>query len=87
MTLQDTVPGGITQRFTRGMIAYSAAAGAHEIHGGIYEKYRELEGPCGALGLPTTDELGTRNRVGRFNKFTGGVIYWTPETGAHAVIG
>ncbi|WP_369333702.1 LGFP repeat-containing protein, partial [Modestobacter altitudinis] len=39
-------------------------------------------------GVPTTNELATPDRVGRYNHFSGGAsIYWTPTTGAHAVQG
>jgi hypothetical protein len=34
-----------------------------------------------------TDETGTPDRVGRFNNFQGGSIYWTPRLGAHEVHG
>lgn len=35
-----------------------------------------------------TDETATPDGVGRYNHFTNGVsIYWTPDTGAHAIWG
>src|SRR5438067_9697384 len=39
------------------------------------------------LGYPTTGETGTPDKVGRFNHFERGSIYWTPQTHAHAVLG
>ncbi|MFI5529964.1 LGFP repeat-containing protein [Kitasatospora sp. NPDC051853] len=39
------------------------------------------------MGCPTSDELGTPDGVGRFQVFDNGSIYWTPDTGAHAVWG
>ena len=41
----------------------------------------------GFLGFPKTDEMVTPDRIGRYNHFTGGSIYWTPATGAHEVHG
>jgi hypothetical protein len=42
-----------------------------------------------AWGVPSTDELGTPDGVGRFNHFNdnSASIYWTPSTGAMAVWG
>jgi len=60
------------------------------VQGAILGTYRNLGGPGGVLGFPTSDETPTSDGVGRFNAFagTGGSgIYWTPNTGAHAVQG
>ena len=81
------VPGGRESDFQHGRIYWSAATRAHEVHGGILQRYLALRGPSG-YGLPVTDETSTPDRVGRYNHFTGGrSIYWTPATGAHAVYG
>ena len=64
-----------------------SAAGAFEVHGEIGVHYRAFGGSGSVLGYPTTDESGTPNRVGRFNHFQAGSIYWTPGTGAHEVHG
>lgn len=55
--------------------------------GAIGEKYRALGGCGSTLGGPLTSELTTRDGVGRYNHFERGSIYWTPRTGAQAVIG
>ncbi len=57
------------------------------VRGAIAEKYRQLGGEKGFLGRPLTSEKTTPDRVGRFNHFEGGSIYWTSETGAHEVHG
>jgi hypothetical protein len=83
-------PGGRSQAYQRGTIYYSAATGAHEVHGGIATHYNALGGPAGLLGYPTTDESITPDLVGRFNHFTGSggaSIYWTPATGAWSIHG
>ncbi len=65
-------------------IYWSPATGAHEMHGDIYRKWKSLGGIDGPLGYPTTDESVTPgDPQGRFNRFQGGAIYWSPATGAH----
>ncbi len=83
----SAVGAGRVQDHTRGVIAWSPATGVHEVHGSIGVRYREAGGPGGFLGFPLTDELPTPDRVGRFNHFQGGSIYWSPSTGAHEVHG
>jgi len=65
----------------------SPATGTHQVIGAILGDYRAWGGPAGPLGYPLTDELPTPNGRGRFNHFQNGGIYWTPSTGAHAVLG
>ncbi|MGV0836133.1 LGFP repeat-containing protein [Mycolicibacterium thermoresistibile] len=60
--------------------------GEYEVSGAILEKYDQVGGQAGPLGLPTADEEDAPNG-GRFSTFEGGAIYWTSETGAHAVWG
>ncbi|PFG95975.1 LGFP repeat-containing protein [Saccharopolyspora erythraea NRRL 2338] len=71
-------------------IVWSPQTAAHSVQGVIAQRYAELGGPDEFLGYPTTDELPTPDGRGRFNHFTGtggASIYWTPQTGAHAVYG
>src|SRR5262245_1140333 len=83
----DTVTGnGRARDFQGGTIYWSAATGAHEVHGGIRVRYAQIGGERG-LGLPLTDESGTPDGRGRFNHFEHGSIYWTSETGAWDVRG
>ncbi len=73
-----------------GSIYYTAATGAHTIYGEIRKKWAAL-GYGQILGYPTNDEDGTPDGVGRFNHFVKGAnvgsIYFTPQTGAHAIYG
>lgn len=55
--------------------------------GAIRDRYVSLGGPCGFLGEPLTAELATPVTYGRFNRFQGGSIYWTPAAGAWEVHG
>nr|WP_020640613.1 GH25 family lysozyme [Amycolatopsis balhimycina] len=82
--------GGWAQNYEQGIIGYFPATGAYAVHGAIWQHYQQLGGPGGVLGLPTTDETGTPDGVGRYNHFTGSLgasVYWTASTGAKAVYG
>lgn len=86
---QRDIPGGRMQAFTRGNIYWSPATGAHDVLGAVLGEYLRAGGPTGVLGFPITDELPGRVAPGRYNDFagSGGSIYWSPTTGAHAVWG
>ncbi len=74
--------------FQGGRIYWSPTTDAHEVRGLINQRYQALGGALGDLGYPITDETGCPDGVGRFNHFSKGAsIYWTPTTGAHAVVG
>jgi uncharacterized protein with LGFP repeats len=85
--------GGRVVHFQGGEIDYSAATGAHEVHGligaelGATADKTDAYGHSvrGILGLATSDE--SAGFGGRFNHFQGGDIDWSAATGAHAVIG
>ncbi len=62
---------------------WSSSTGVHEMHGAIRDHWNANS----FLGIPITDETGTPDGIGRFNRFQNGMIYWTPATGAHAVHG
>jgi hypothetical protein len=57
------------------------------VHGEILQKYRQLAGSSGFLGLPLTDEIATSDGRGRYTAFQNGFIYWSPTTGAYAIYG
>ncbi|GAB3141076.1 PQQ-dependent sugar dehydrogenase [Amycolatopsis stemonae] len=73
-----------------GSIYWTNALGAHALYGEIRKKWAALGYERG-VGYPTTDETGTSDGAGRFNDFLNGTnvgsIYWTGQTGAHAVVG
>ncbi|MBW3538129.1 RICIN domain-containing protein [Candidatus Parcubacteria bacterium] len=79
--------GARYRSYERGTIYWRGDVGAHFTMGAIHQKYGQLYYECGFLDLPVTDELGTPNGKGRYSKFIGGSIYWSPATGAHAVNG
>jgi hypothetical protein len=55
--------------------------------GAIEAKYLALGGCSSVVGVPVTAEQATPDGVGRYSVFSTGSIYWTPQTGAHAVHG
>lgn len=64
---------------------------AHQVGGAIRAKWGQNRWENGPLGYPITDEAQARgpfNAVtGAMNAFQGGVIYWSPATGAWPVWG
>ena len=81
------VAGGFAQTFLDGSIYWSAATGAHAVHGDVDRRYRALGGPASAWGLPTSEETAGEIATARQNAFVGGVIIWSARTGAHGVRG
>ena len=77
---------GWYRHYVGGSIYWSAPTGAYEVHGLIRDKWATLGWENSFLGFPISDETVGGNN-GRFSKFQGGVIYWTPSTGAHEVHG
>ncbi len=69
-------------------IHWTTRTGAHAVWGDILKKWAQLNWENGPMGYPVTDETATPDGIGRFNHFeNGGSIYWTPNTGANAVLG
>ena len=64
---------------------WTAGTGAHFVRGAIRTKWAALGWENSDLGYPTTDEACTNG--GCVSTFTGGGIYYTATTGAHAVTG
>ncbi|WP_408929900.1 LGFP repeat-containing protein [Corynebacterium axilliensis] len=57
------------------------------IQGAIYDKWQSMGAQNSELGYPISDELTTPDGIGRYNVFEHGMIYWTPQHGAHPVSG
>jgi hypothetical protein len=70
--------------FENGTIFWTQDGGTHEVHGEIFLHYGLLDGARGPLGLPISDVL---IGVGQRSNFTGGTIFWSPDTGASALSG
>ncbi|WP_309139372.1 LGFP repeat-containing protein [Nocardia cyriacigeorgica] len=79
--------GGKFQAFERNnSIYWSLGTAAHQIGGAIRDKWGTVGWENSPLGFPITDEAVAKNN-GRYNRFNGGDIYWSPATGAHIIWG
>lgn len=90
----DAPYGGRLHYFKEGMILWHPQIGeAYAVWGAISVKFHEMGRV--EYGYPITDESPTPDGRGRFNHFRAMhlsdrpevSIYWTPQTGAHAVYG
>jgi uncharacterized protein with LGFP repeats len=79
----STINGGRYQLYSNGVILWLREVGAHEIHGGIRNKFTEL-GSQAVVGYPTSDELPAWNG-GRYQTFQNGMMLWHPSTNAYMV--
>lgn len=74
--------GNAVQNYENGDIAVGPLFHSVAIKGKILEKWNQMGRSASYLGMPVTDELPTSDGKGRFTRFQGGAIYWTPSTGA-----
>src|SRR5262249_301583 len=72
---------GAVQSFEHGAIYFSPKTAAHLVGGAVLGKYAAMGFEDSWLGFPTTAELTAKDN-GRFNRFEGGAIYWSPATNA-----
>lgn len=78
---------GRFNHFQGGSIYWSPETDAHQVWGGIRDKWAQQGWETGELGYPTTDELLTPDKTGRYNHFQGGSIYWSQASGVHSISG
>ncbi len=88
--IQTGVLSGYFQKFQQGQIVWTSSTGAHEIHGPIFDKWRELYWWEGYVGYPETDVMTTHNGNGYVSYFDsgiqqGGVIYYYPGSNPYVV--
>ncbi|OYO12158.1 hypothetical protein CGZ98_08225 [Enemella evansiae] len=83
----DLVDGGCYSHYAGGSIYWSRATGAHTVWGAIRDRWAGLGWERGQLGYPTSDEFCGLRDGGCAQRFTGGLLYWTPQTGAQPVWG
>ncbi|MFI9724053.1 hypothetical protein ACIHFE_31165 [Streptomyces sp. NPDC052396] len=69
---------GRYQFFEQGLFLWSRQAGAHVVHGEIYQAFHNA-GHEHALGYPLTDEMDEAG--GRAQKFQKAAIHWNPAKG------
>lgn len=70
---------GYYQKFLKGYIFWHPQFGAHEVHGGISDKWDNFDRESGALGYPISDEHEAEG--GRQSDFEKGSITWLEENG------
>jgi uncharacterized protein with LGFP repeats len=73
---------GRYNHFQGGSLYWTPETGARFIAGSIRGTWAALGWEKGALGYPTSHELGTPDGRSRYNDFERGAVYWTPSTGA-----
>ncbi|WP_279629517.1 hypothetical protein [Arthrobacter oryzae] len=89
------VRGGVYQRYQGGSIYWNSLHGASITHGAIGGLYASLGAERGRLGYPMTEEAGGLKGGGVFQAFDGGDFFgahdgdilYTPQTGAHFILG
>jgi uncharacterized protein with LGFP repeats len=75
---------GVVQTFENGPFYYNQKTGVHRLQGLIMGKYAQMGYENSWLGFPAAEELPLKD-LGRFSRFEGGNIYWSPLSGAWAV--
>jgi len=81
------VPGGRAMDFVGGSIFWSEATGAWDVRGTTLEAFLAAGGPAGTLGFPAAAAEPVGTTGAQFQVLTGGHIYSSTTTGAHAVQG
>lgn len=76
--------GGTWQGFEKGVIMWSPASGAHISFGTSRDPWAQQGFENGALGYPTSNELGLNSGV--YQTYQGGTIFWSPSTAAFALL-
>lgn len=74
--------GGCAQAFAKGNVYWSPYTGARIVKGVINHRWRASAGHDGVLGYPVTNEVCGQPASGCIQRFQGGMIYWSPATGA-----
>jgi len=70
---------GRFNHFQGGSIYWTPQTGAHEVHGDIRAKWAEMGWERSRLRYPTSDERDSNVPGGRFSRFEGGSVFWTPD--------
>ena len=83
------LPDGVGRvgHFQGGSVYWSPETGARVVWGAVAGAYASAGGSQGPLGYPVTAETDLSGDAGRVQRFQGGLIAWSRETGAHVVWG
>jgi hypothetical protein len=74
---ERSVAGGRVRRYKHGAIYWSAATGAHALHGPVLRHYRSLKGPSGLAGFPISNVHRTIDRRGHVASFAHNTAIYT----------
>ncbi|MGY1833223.1 N-acetylmuramoyl-L-alanine amidase [Geodermatophilus sp. SYSU D01180] len=77
---------GVVQSFQRGSVYWNAATGAHAMTGAIADHYAALGAEKSVLGYPADEVFRAADGRGYGQRFERGWVFWSPTTGAHAVV-
>ena len=80
------VDNGCSQVFQQATVYSSTSSAAGIVGGAIRVAYDALKAQAGPLGYPTGASTCGLTAGGCVQQFQGGRIYWSPATGAHAVL-
>ena len=83
---EESVPGGVVQRFAGGLI-YWGPAGVYTVTGGIGSLYRAHGAHASIFGLPLSGEDPIPGRSGVVQRFQRGQFYYSSTTGVQFVFG
>ncbi len=83
----DLPDKGCRQEYQRGSIYIGTAGAAHSVNGGIKGRFGEQGGVSGYLGYPLENEVCNQTQGGCYQWFQGGLIFWSPTTGAQPIRG
>jgi uncharacterized protein with LGFP repeats len=70
---------GRFSHFQGGSIYWTPQTGAHEVHGGIRQRWADMGWERSRLGYPLSDEKSSSDPGGRVSSFEGGSIFWKPD--------
>lgn len=77
----------VYQEYQGGVMTWHPALGAHTITGAIATRYKTNFNSYGGFNAAQTPEMTGLRDGGAGQHFDGGIIYWSPKTGARAMIG
>ena len=83
----SAAPGVTVQDFAGGLMYGGTGTGTHEVYGEIVTRYKAMGAERSPLGLPTSGEVAGPLPGSRLTRFAGGVIVWSPATGARDLYG
>ena len=83
----ESTKSGCRQEYQGGTSYWSPSTGARTVIGGIRSRYVEQGGAGGYLGYPLDNEVCGQPGGGCYQWFQGGLIFWSPATGAQPVRG